>query len=1561
MFKKKFVILAIFLVSLMAVSAVSAADNATGDVVGVEGIADEAVGVGNDEEILEVNNLGTFIDLANEIANADIELNLNRNYTYCDDDSDYKNGIIINKSIVINGNGYAINGNDQARAFEITSSNVIFNNINFVNCRSSGNGGAISGNCSAVNCTFVNNSASYGGAMYDCSAVNCTFIGNSARHGAAMYNSFLYDGSAVNCIFVNNSASYGGAISGGNHGSAVNCTFIGNSAGEFGGAMYMYQGSAVNCTFVNNSAGSGGAMYGGSTVNCTFVSNSARGAGGAMRDGSAVNCTFVNNSAYNGGAVSGGSAVNCTFIGNSAGEFGGAMYIGSAVNCTFVNNSAYNGGAVSGGSAVNCTFVNNSASSGGATYNTAADTCNFVYNVAIMYGGAMYNGTAINSNFKRNHANQDGGAIYDTLVGNSLFEYNSAINGGAMCLGRVTNCTFNYNNATCYGGAVYNSKVSTSSRFSNNYAPNGNDTYNVTWLNAKSFVDLNKLINNNTQRDIFLDTNYTFDLLYDSSFIDGIVVNRTVTIHGEGYTIDGYNTAGIFNLYCMEDEGDVLFYDIVFVNGYTIESSGVIKGKCTVVNCTFVNNSASDGGAMYGGSAVNCSFINCSALGHFNEDYEAYEFGFGGAMYGGSAVNCTFVNNSAYNGGAMYGGSAVNCTFVNNSARGDGGAVSGGSAVNCTFVNNSAYNGGAMRDGSAVNCTFVNNSARGDGGAMYGGSAVNCTFVNNSAYDGGAVSGGSAVNCTFVSNSARGDGGAMYGGSAVNCTFVNNFAYNGGAVSGGSAVNCTFNYNKAGLNGGAMYDSSVVNCTFVNNSAGERGGAVYYCYKYYKSIDNSCFINCSAIDGGAIYIDNNSHDIWVINSRFVNCHAEECGGGIYFSKNCGLINSTFEGCVANNGSDWYSTYPLLEKIQTSISSNGVYCTYGSDEKLVATLKDRLNNLLVGEQISILLDNVEYTLKTDSNGKVSLAIPTDLIPNEYLATISYAGNAEHGPSNNTVKVTITKISTWLTIPDVVVPYNTSGKVVATLTDFINGNPIVGVKVKLVLGDIKKTVRTDANGSISVSTKNLAIGDYIASASFAENKIYFGSSAAAKVLVKAQTVLTASDVVVICNSSYKYYVYLKDMEGNAISGVKVNLVLGTINKTVKTDSKGRISASTKNLAIGDYTAFISTEGNEIYAPSSTTANVMVRDKAVLDANDMVTDYNSSSRFYASLKDADGNPIAGVKVNLVLGTINKTVKTDAKGRISASTKNLDVGNYTAVITFAGNNLYDSSKTTANVFVKHISVLSAEDVVATYNVGSRLYATLTDVDGNPIVGVKVNLVLGDINKNVRTDAKGRVSASTKNLDVGNYTAVITFAGDNIYGRSKTTANVLVKTGTSLTANDVVAEYNVSSRLYATLKDTNDNIITGGKVNVVLGSINKTVKTDTKGRISVSTLSLAPGKYTAKISYGGNDAYSKSSTTAKVTVNKIPTTLTAKDIVADQGANTRFYVTLKDADGNPLAGVKVHLVLGDIDKTVKTDASGRISASLKNLAAGSYTAAISCAGTEIYGASSTTASVVIR
>lgn len=124
--------------------------------------------------------------------------------------------------------------------------------------------------------------------------------------------------------------------------------------------------------------------------------------------------------------------------------------------------SSGNGGAIywsgSNGKLINCTFINNVAENGGAVYwygyKGNITDCKFTSNSADNQGGALYlysSFTITNSNFKDNKA-EYGGAIavgddYSVSIENSSFNNNAADYGSAIkwynSVGTVNNCFFN--------------------------------------------------------------------------------------------------------------------------------------------------------------------------------------------------------------------------------------------------------------------------------------------------------------------------------------------------------------------------------------------------------------------------------------------------------------------------------------------------------------------------------------------------------------------------------------------------------------------------------------------------------------------------------------------------------------------------------------------------------------------------------------------------------------------------------------------------------------------------------------------------------------------------------------------------------------------------------------------------------------------------------------------------------------------------------------------------------------------------------------------------------------
>eukprot|EP00698_Gefionella_okellyi_P014665 TRINITY_DN4071_c1_g1_i1.p1 TRINITY_DN4071_c1_g1~~TRINITY_DN4071_c1_g1_i1.p1 ORF type:complete len:414 (+),score=91.89 TRINITY_DN4071_c1_g1_i1:1239-2480(+) len=165
-------------------------------------------------------------------------------------------------------------------------------------------------------CTFVNNSATYGGAIAlpPASAAGQTFSSLTI----------------VDCLFVNNSATVsGGALlaSVQNDVEIVNSTFQGNSAGQCGGAVAVANVAMFQqCTFAQNSAGSGGAI--GVQFDATYSFDSAIPCG--------TNPLHV---------LPAVQADRCVFTANMAAQSGGALFAPSHAQtamfeCDFADNSA---------------------------------------------------------------------------------------------------------------------------------------------------------------------------------------------------------------------------------------------------------------------------------------------------------------------------------------------------------------------------------------------------------------------------------------------------------------------------------------------------------------------------------------------------------------------------------------------------------------------------------------------------------------------------------------------------------------------------------------------------------------------------------------------------------------------------------------------------------------------------------------------------------------------------------------------------------------------------------------------------------------------------------------------------------------------------------------------------------------------------------------------------------------------------------------------------------------------------------------------------------------------
>ena len=327
-------------------SAVELSSEEASDVVSVG--ENEIIGQTENDESISEGDVGNFTELKDSISavGSGSTLKLTKDYE-CEDGFD-SNGIGINKTLIIDGQGHKIDAKGKSRIFLIMTDNIILKNITFANGNSQNGdsaygGGAIYFNYTTVvsDCNFTNNAASKGGAIdfrATCLVENCNFIDNSASRGGAVW--FENTCELLNCTLTGNYASaQGGAVYFKKNGALINCNFnynrLSRSSSEGGAVYFTEEGDIENSSFTGNNAHFGGAVYSLSSAvvkECNFTENHAKfnGAGVYFNGiGAVSNSSFLRNNAVNGAGIffmcTVGEVNTSYFDGNYASNRAGAI------------------------------------------------------------------------------------------------------------------------------------------------------------------------------------------------------------------------------------------------------------------------------------------------------------------------------------------------------------------------------------------------------------------------------------------------------------------------------------------------------------------------------------------------------------------------------------------------------------------------------------------------------------------------------------------------------------------------------------------------------------------------------------------------------------------------------------------------------------------------------------------------------------------------------------------------------------------------------------------------------------------------------------------------------------------------------------------------------------------------------------------------------------------------------------------------------------------------------------------------------------------------------------
>ena len=1020
-YKKIMLILitAIFLVSIAGVCAADANDTivTSEDNMEIDQTTDDAIGVGEDTDLAssdenEILNDGeqSFSKLNETInGNTNKSICLNGNYKYSSGDDSFKGGVVINRDVNIYGNGATIDGNEEARIFQINGGNVVFYNITFVNGNAGNqpgdNGGAINGNCKAINCTFKQNQAFDGGAMHSGSVVNCNFYGNTANQdGAAMYG-----GSAVNCNFTNNTANaVGGAMQ---FGSAVNCTFTDNHAGPSGGAMW--GGSAVNCTFSGNTAElNGGAMYGGYKLNCIgqdpndyygteelVLSWNANdfttiyGSGEKLPIGLSIN--FIN---YDVVIYKDGSKVrtyHCLSNDKLAIDLLPGIYTAELtvtypgitqpepINITLtvtdgttfwdlnkaINDNANDTITLDRDYAFNSTtdsaFIGGIEINRPVTINGNGHALDGKCQACIFYVRGN-NVTINNITFVNGKYATDGGAIFwsgdnGAVSGSSFIGNNASGNGGAICWygenGTVSDSRFIGNNASGNGGAIFwgavNGNVSNSIFINNAANSEGDAIYGNRYLiadycwfggNATNYLDLP--IAQAAYCNYILFLNATANPAEVPAFSTSEIVFK-LYLHNNNGNISEYDNTLLLpiNLTITSTNGDV---DIHTANlgdsiRYTPTGLGDASVTATIENvaCTIALN-------------------NIKANPNLSAENQVITYGENATIalnYNTNATGKVNITLTGKKGTFTYQNLDLNATIMlpDNIPADE---------YNVTV----SYSGDENFQNATANATLTINKAD-----------STLTINDNVTFDYN-TNGSTTVsytNATGVNASVVGQPNAIV---VVNDTTITVSGLNAGNYTLTVTTITDANHNNV---------TKTVNITVnkVDSTLSVSDVVLDYGTSTNVTVTTEGATGITAkINGKEAVVENNTITIPVLDA------------GTYTLTVTAIADSNHNNVTKN-------ATITINKAKTQLAAKAITATYNVDKKLVITLKDANGKALSGVKITVQLKGSK-TYTTDKNGQVKISTK-GLAPKKYTAKITFNGDKNYAKSTKDVKVTVKK--------------------------------------------------------------------------------------------------------------------------------------------------------------------------------------------------------------------------------------------------------------------------------------------------------------------------------------------------------------------------------------------------------------------------------------------------------------------------------------------------------------------------------------------------------------------------
>ncbi|WP_427831840.1 lectin like domain-containing protein [Methanobrevibacter intestini] len=433
-----------------------------------------------------------------------------------------------------------------------------------------------------------------------------------------------------------------------------------------------------------------------------------------------------------------------------------------------------------------------------------------------------------------------------------------------------------------------------------------------------------------------------------------------------------------------------------------------------------------------------------------------------------------------------------------------------------------------------------------------------------------------------------------------------------------------------------------------------------------------------------------------------------------------IISANYQDNGLYNGSSVQKTVSVT-KTDVNLTVDIDDIIYG--ENPVANINlTSIAGINVNDDVVLTVNNKKYSVKV-INGSAVFSVPEILTAGEYQAIVSYLGSEKYNLANNSVNFTVAKkeINMNVTIDkdyrDITVNVNLSEKLDGNLTVLVNNTSYT---------------LTYINGTGSLIFKNLTYGNYTINVTFTKDN-YQSINVSENVEINSiKTVLETENVVMYYKNGTRFVVVLKDIDGNPLANMNVTISINGRDYIKQTDENGTAFMGL-NLDSKNYTVVTTFNGTSKYF--GTSANNTVSILPTIISKNIVKYYRNGTQFYVTVLDFNGNPLANTTVRFNIHGVFYNKTTDENGTAKLNIQ-LRPGNY--IITVF--NLVTGEQTGNNVTVLS-KIVENYDLVKYYKNASKFSVKILDSQGYPVEGTIVTFNINGVFYYKETDSNGIAS----------------------------------------------------------------------------------------------------------------------------------------------------------------------------------------------------------------------------